>query len=388
MKDGREHQPHSSLLSPYSNLGVAIFKSKNDLESIYDKLPTSFQHRLLIDTLRPICKSAETHLPDLDNLLWHYADWLTNRCLRANDWGLPLRIAASISTASISIGWDSDEFTNSKARLIARALEHDIATFHSICESKNLDPLHLMASGGINSFYFASLKLSHLYARMGLCMISGELGLLDNDEILNLVPQIIALVTQEVPHLHLILNETQGPHIGIFLAACAATHRGSLTESTFGLYVNDHHLVKGKVLREDINSELTLKYLRQRAIDPSLIEYAGTALPNTVLPILMICAKELGLDDAINPYLVGWHKVFTSIFLPKNEDLFGENTIEKGINVTRSVGIDFHTVSGYTKELEKENAEFSRHSPFLSERGLLKCAASYLLPNRFPLMTG
>jgi hypothetical protein len=316
--------------------------------------------------------------------LWHYDDWFVARAKTTNDWGLPLRISASLSTASISVGWESKDFIKERALGIARSLENDLRVLRSVSSANNLDPLGLLSSHGINSFYFAPIRLSHCYARIGLCLIAANLGLLDPTEVVDLATKLIFAVQKDAPNLHVILNESQGPHLGVFFAACGTTQNIDLAEIPFGMYLNDFESIKGKVLRDDCNTELALKYVRQRGIDPSSIEYSGIAMPNTTLPILMACANKLGFDDIFDPYLISWHKLNTSVFVPKKGSTFGDRVMEDGTNVTRIVGSDFYSVAEYCNEVTSEHSNGFDRTPILSERGLLKCAAAYIYPDRFP----
>ncbi len=382
----KQRQPHSAILSPHSNLGAAAFKAKETLEDVYASVLTCFQHRRLVTALRPICDSSSSDLPALNELLWHYADWFSARAKPTGDWSLPLRIAASLSTSSISAGWKSDSFIRCRALAIAQSLETDLQVFRDIRAADNLEPLGLLSFHGINSFYFAPLRLSHCYARMGLCLIAAHLGFLDPIEVSESVSKLLALIQREVPNLQVILNESQGPHLGIFFAACAVTGKALLAEQPFGFYLNDHHAMNGKVLRDDCTTELALKYLRQRGSDPTLIKYSGIALPNTILPIMMACAKALGMNDVMDPCLIRWNKIATSLFIPKFGSSFGDKAMEEGNNITRSIGSDVYTVDEYCNELELEHADDFERTPILSERGLIKCAAAYLYPDRFPMI--
>lgn len=380
----KQRQPHNVLLSPQSNLGAAAFRSKDALEAVYASAQSSFQHKALVAALRPICDSSSTDLPALDELLWHYVGWFSDRVKNTGDWSIPFRIAASLSTASISVGWSSDSFVKSMALSIAQSLEADLKIFREAHISNTLEPLGIFSHEGINSFYFAPIRLSHCYARMGLCLIAANLGLLNIFEVVELVSAITTNIQREVPNLQKILNESQGYHLGIFFAACALTGNSFIAEQPFGWYLNDHHLLRGKVLRSECNVELALKYLRQRGSDPTLIEHAGIAIPNTTLPILMACAKILRLHDIIDPYLVGWNNLTTSIFIPEKSSSFGDKVMEQGINISRSIGVDFYSVEQYCDEVDQEHGKNFERTSILSDRGLIKCAAAYLYPDRFP----
>ncbi len=380
----RVRQPHSAILSPQSNLGAAAFKSKADLENIYDSVTHSFQHKALVHALRPICDSSSSDLPALNELLWHYDDWFAAKAKPTNDWSLPLRISASFSTASILVGWESESFIKQRVLAIAKSLETDLRILRNVSSADNLDPLGLLSSHGINSFYFAPIRLSHCYARVGLCLIAAHLGLLDPTEVADLATKLITTIQRDAPNLHVILNESQGPHIGIFFAACGVTQNIAMAEYPFGMYLCDHDIVKGKVLRDENSTELALKYMRQRGSNPATIEYSGIAVPNTTLPILMACAKKLGFEDLIDPYLNCWHKLNTSIFIPEKGSSFGNRVMESGTNVTRTVGSDFYTVVEYCNEVDSEHLDGFERTPILSARGLIKCAAAYIYPNRFP----
>ncbi len=102
----------------------------------------------------------------LDELLGHYQGWFGARAKTAHDWSLPLRISASLATASIAVGWESDFFVKSRAVAIARSLEADMHIFRDVRETGKIDPLGLMSSHGIAPFYFAPIRLSHCYARI------------------------------------------------------------------------------------------------------------------------------------------------------------------------------------------------------------------------------
>lgn len=377
-------QPHNSLLSPASSLGATAFKLKQSLEAVYTELPNSFKQNDLLSSIRAICNSSSGDLIALDELLWHYVDWFTSRAAQADDWSLPLRISAAISTASMEVGWKSDLFMRSQALSIARSLERDISIFEKVVNSRNLAHLALFTSLDVNSFYFSPIRLSHCYARIGLCMFAARLGLLDSERTFNLLADLVTLIQGDAINLHVILNESQGPHLGIFFAACASTQNSQSAEQTFGLYLCDHFMVKGKVLRDGCNTEMALKYMQQRAINPEEINYGGIALPNTVLPIFMICAEMLDIGDCIDPYLARWNNMATSFFVAESNTIFGREIMDQGVNVTRSVGRDFYVIREYCEELRLEHVEgFEKTSP-LSERGLISWAAAYIYPDRFP----
>lgn len=380
----RQRQPHNALLSPHSSLGEAALNSKEALEAVYTSIGNGFRHEKLISALRPVCDNSGASLLSLDELLDHYFEWFGTRAKKTPDWSLPLRVSASLATASLAVGWETDFFVKSRALGIARSLHTDLQVLRKVLQTGDLEPLGLLSSQGISPFYYAPIRLSHCYARMGLCLIAANLGYLDSAEVNLQVDGVTKIIQEKVPALHLILNETQGPHIGIFFAACALTNNHELAEFPFGMYLADHDLVKGKVVRDGCSAEVVLKYLRQRAKDPSQIDYSGVALPNTTLPIFIACAKLLQCEDLIDPYLFCWNKITTSIFIPQRGSIFGNETMELGINATRTVGRDFYSVATYCEEIASEHTPNFDRTKIQSDRGLLKCAAAYLYPSRFP----
>ena len=214
-------------------------------------------------------------------------------------------------------------------------------------------------------------------------MIADHIGLLPPTDLSFLSEFISELVDKEGPQ-HLLLNESQGPLLGLLFIGWKNFGNLQEIEKVFGLYISDHWSTGGFILNDKCNEEQILEHLKARAEQRSQKVDDGIARPNTTLPILMLSASALGLEDLIEPYLSELNGLYISIFIPSNGNDFGAKTIRTGCNLTKKVGTNLYSCSSYLQEMAGDIVGYD-NTDIYSLRGFVKCLATFVWRDRFPL---
>lgn len=377
-----ENQPHNRILSPLSSLGSAAFSAKEALNRIYSDLDKHFDHRELFQTLNPITTSPGANPPELAQLLDHYAEWFLSKAKGAADWSLPMKVVAALATSSLAEALGNNAFQNELLLILSKGLEGDRAFFNERFEEWLETTQARDHDAGIDDFFFLPVRISAIYARLGLIYLAQAADVLPPEHE-SKVSQIPGLLMEAFPNAHLVLIESQAIQMTNFYVGCALSNQPRLAEEAYGAYFLDHCLTRGRHLRDGAKGPQVLAYLRERARDESNIQCDALAVPNTTIPTFMMCAPLLGLESVCDESLAVWNGLTTNLFLPASCASFAEPRICHGHNEVLDIGRDVYSCEDFRRCVEREPLhEVSKC--FAMTELLLVLTGVHLYPNRIP----
>lgn len=391
--DGEEDKPQSPLLSPNSVLGKSALVHKRALDRFREKLTgrEPFSHLDLLEAVREISTKASDNQAELTGLLLHYNEWF-QEATDPKDWGAGFRISGALLGGSFKAFEDDELSLYLLSKEVADSVNNDLRFLADCVGPDFTEKSGILHDMTLDALFQGPRRLAEIYGRLGLRMLAGEAGLLSAVDTDQLQPVLDALSHNLEGH-HTILCESQGAGIGLFFYGCLSIERPDLAEQVFGLFCSSYFRSKGRFLRSGASVKQIKDFLVKLASMKGgvLPDFDAQALarPDRILPIFLMNAGGLGLDETVDWALRLVRGKTASIFETADISSYGDKVMRSGININLEVGRDFFKAADFRRELaHRITSNELDTTPSDKVAGFAKCALSLIYKDRFPIQLG
>lgn len=351
-------------------------KAMRGVHSLKESLHKGIRNNYLelITSTRSIISSQSPAFTDVEGLLRMLSVTFRGKSDPCY-WGDDLYISLSFILAVAPLIEDSDACARIVENLLVEAFQRELEILR-YDESSWLSELGIAdLENTFTECYYLPIRITKFLGRLGfLGIINQSFAVIPESEYDEIVDQIIEKLLSIHHSAFVMVNEVQAPDLALFFDYASNGEVISL-ERLFGLFLCDYMLTQGRVLSDNVPPRKIADYIYSRG--KSWDESDNYKLyPDNVLPVFLVFAKRLSIEETLDPYLIELDKTTVNFFTEFAWESIVKDVISDGVNETCVLGDDFFTCEEFD-EIIKEKLCF--------ERGLRTCllgASSHLFRNR------
>jgi hypothetical protein len=373
-------------VQPQSKFGQRIRDASSILWNEYRTITNEFSARRLISTLNDIFKGVTDDATSMVSFLQGLQQTLATKACDSTDLLAPSQCLATCA-ASMLRHMDSEPAKQYVKDTLRELLERDVITWKQLLTDVNEDEFALCDNAGsLAELYYLPLRITKTLGWIGLGTVI-ETALPDLAGENDLVRFDLATrILDRYESSFVAVSEAQAPFLYVFLHACLLKGKKDLAERVAHLYFGSFAAKSGNIARVDTEGATAFTYIQSLGPEEHRPKEWRPANPSTLLSVLLLFGKKLGLDSDWDFRALDWKS--SVFFVPEDYRDFGDKVIEHGMNYTATIGFGVWNLSEFNKEFERGmQTSFPSSAMSMPKEGLALCTvASLLFPDRLPLL--